>query len=218
MGGQQGRRKIGDAAVAARTGRDFSQWLAALDGAGGARMSHQEIALHLIESYGLPPWWAQMIAVRYEQERGLREAGQAADGWQGSAQRSISAPAARVWAILTRPRTRERWLGPVTRMRLTPGSRYVLGDGTTGQVRAVRKEHLLRLTWDAGGGRPSTLEITLTPRADGGTVVRFRHHRIARKRDRDALIRRWRSAVLVLAELGDGLASGDKSGRARPPS
>lgn len=83
--------RIGDEAVRKKTGRDWKEWFAILDKAGAKKMAHKEIAQHL-GSIGMPGWWAQMVAVSYEQERGLREKYQQAGGYSAGASRTFAVP------------------------------------------------------------------------------------------------------------------------------
>lgn len=46
----------------------------------------------MYEKRGVPGWWSQMVTVTYEQERGLREKHQKADGYSVSASRTFEVP------------------------------------------------------------------------------------------------------------------------------
>lgn len=76
-------------AIANATGRPWSQWTKALHEASAAELTHQQIArlAAALMPRGLanPQWWAQSVAVAFEQEIGRRVPGQAQDGtFQGS--------------------------------------------------------------------------------------------------------------------------------------
>lgn len=66
--------------LADKTGRGWEEWFGMLDAWGGTDHSHTDIARHLVEVHGVDGWWAQSITVGYEQERGMRQPGQRADG------------------------------------------------------------------------------------------------------------------------------------------
>ena len=69
-----------DEAVRSATGRSWADWFAALDSEQlGATPSHQAIVA-AATSLGASAWWAQGIAVGFEQARGLRQPGQSQDG------------------------------------------------------------------------------------------------------------------------------------------
>ena len=83
---------VGDDAVCKATGRDWRQWFALLDKAGARKLNHRGI-VELVDRNGGGPWWSQMVSVAYEQERGLREKHQKADGFAAGVSRTIGAPA-----------------------------------------------------------------------------------------------------------------------------
>ena len=78
---------IGSAAVEAKTGKTWEQWLVVLDKAGARTRSHARIAAFLRERQRLPSWWCQMVAVGYEQARGLRAKHERPDGYAVSVSR-----------------------------------------------------------------------------------------------------------------------------------
>src|SRR5258708_2966910 len=69
-----------DAAIKAKTGKDWANWFAALDKAGAAKLDHKGIVGILGRKMDVGPWWRQMIAVSYERARGLRATNQKGDG------------------------------------------------------------------------------------------------------------------------------------------
>lgn len=70
---EKGFRRISDEAVRAKTGKGWDEWFTILDKWGVKDKGHILAAKHLHELYGLSPWWAQAVTIRYEWERGLRE-------------------------------------------------------------------------------------------------------------------------------------------------
>ena len=64
---------MSDAAVKAKTGKTWAEWIAALDKAGAKAMSHKEITKLLSSRHKLADWWSQMVTVGYERAKGLRE-------------------------------------------------------------------------------------------------------------------------------------------------
>ncbi|MEE3921840.1 hypothetical protein V2I01_36860 [Micromonospora sp. BRA006-A] len=59
-----------------RTGQDWAGWFDRLDAWGAVDRTHTEIARWLVDTHGMPGWWAQTVTVGYEQARGLRAPGQ----------------------------------------------------------------------------------------------------------------------------------------------
>src|SRR5215467_13039500 len=104
-------KRSSDEAVKAKTGKVWAEWFKILDKAGAKKMPHKEIALYLYEKQKLPAWWCQMVAVGYEQERGLRQKFQKCDGeFSASRSRTMAAPLAKAYAAWTDEKLRNRWL------------------------------------------------------------------------------------------------------------
>jgi hypothetical protein len=68
-----GFRRIRDEVVKVKTGNAWGEWFTILDTWGAKEKVHTQSAKHLREHYGLSPWWAQAVIIRYEWERGLRK-------------------------------------------------------------------------------------------------------------------------------------------------
>jgi len=122
-------KRSSDAAVKAKTGKVWAEWFAILDKAGAKKMAHKEIATYLHEKQEVPGWWAQMVAVGYEHERGLRQKFQKCDGqFSASGSRTIAAPMTKAFAAWTDEKARKSWLpgGKLEITSATPG-KYVRG-------------------------------------------------------------------------------------------
>ena len=102
--------KVSDEAVKNATGRDWSQWCAALDKAGAMKMGHSDIAELVDRKFKAGPWWSQMVTVGYEQLRGLRALHQKPGGFEISRSKTISAPIGRVYKAWQSAAARRRWL------------------------------------------------------------------------------------------------------------
>ncbi|HRE13802.1 MAG TPA: hypothetical protein PLD37_06350 [Usitatibacteraceae bacterium] len=150
---------VGTDAVAKATGKAWDRWLALLDAAGAAKMPHKAIAKLLSDRFGVPGWWSQMIAVGYEQARGLREPNQKADGFAANASRTVAAGLDRLYGAWTDPSLRALWLGavPVEIRRATDGKS-------------------IRLAWKGG---ESTVEVHFVRKAPGRSQVAVQHGRLS---------------------------------------
>jgi uncharacterized protein YndB with AHSA1/START domain len=102
--------RMSDEAVEAKTGKNWSRWFKHLDAAGAKKMSHQEIVAHLRDKHDVRAWWQQMVAVTYEQARGLREVGEKPGGFEISVSRTITAPVSKTFKAWTEEKTRKQWL------------------------------------------------------------------------------------------------------------
>ena len=88
----QVRSRISDDSVSKATGKRWSEWFSILDKAGAKKMVHLDV-VRLIQKKHLgrakaginvatrSGWWAQMVTVEYERERGLRSVNQNATGF-----------------------------------------------------------------------------------------------------------------------------------------
>jgi uncharacterized protein YndB with AHSA1/START domain len=166
---------VGTDAVARATGKAWDQWLAILDRAGAASMPHKAIASLLAARHRVPPWWSQMVAVGYEQARGLRKAHQKADGFSASASRTVGASLERLYGAWSDPKLRALWLGaaPVEVRRSTDGKS-------------------MRITWTAGG---SSVDVNFQPAGTGKSRVQVEHGKLADDRARAAQKAFWGDAL-----------------------
>lgn len=125
--------KVGDAALKKATGRDWAGWVARLDKAGAASMTHAQIATHLHDHEGVDDWWAQMVTVGYEQAKGRRARHQKPDGYSVSGSKTVAAPVEAVFGAFTVARQRARWL---------PGAELTIRKST--EFKSAR------ITWNGG--------------------------------------------------------------------
>lgn len=132
-----------DAAIKARTGKDWMTWFAALDKTGAAKRDHKAIVA-LAREMGSGRWHGQMVAVSYERARGLRALNQKCDGeFSVSITRVMGAPLSKLYAAATKDpagwfpkgafeetsRTKDKyWRGKWKRGRLEIGF-YAKGAG-----------------------------------------------------------------------------------------
>jgi hypothetical protein len=165
---------VSDAAVQARTGRTWSEWIAALDRAGAHAMNHTEIATHLHDKENVPDWWAQMVAVGYEQAKGLRRPHETAEGFQVTASRTIAVPIAELFAAWSEEATRATWLGrpAMTISKMTPPKS-------------------IRIRWNDD----SRVVVMFTARGDRRSQVAVDHSRLANAQDVPRLKAYWGAAL-----------------------
>ncbi|MBI2496850.1 MAG: hypothetical protein HYV75_02600 [Opitutae bacterium] len=126
---------ISSAAVGKATGRTWAEWLVLLDKAGARKMPHREIAQRLQARHKVSEWWSQMVAVGYEQARGLRVRHQKTDGFEISVAKTMAVPVDRAFAAWKDAALRDQWLPrtPLTVRKATPHKsiRILWPDGTT---------------------------------------------------------------------------------------
>lgn len=73
-------RPANTAAIAKGTGKPWRDWLAFLESIGARDLPHKQIAQKVLDTGEASAWWAQGIAVAYEQHIGRRAPGQRNDG------------------------------------------------------------------------------------------------------------------------------------------
>ncbi|HEY1612832.1 MAG TPA: hypothetical protein VGF97_03950 [Rhizomicrobium sp.] len=101
---------MSDAAIKARTGKDWAQWYAALDKAGAATLDHKGITAILGGKMKVGPWWGQMIAVSYERARGIRAMNQKCDGqFSVSVSRTVGVDISDLYAATADDGLRTKW-------------------------------------------------------------------------------------------------------------
>lgn len=207
---------ISNAAVRDATGREWDAWFGLLagaeaaaagaQGAGGAtsrELDHKALVAWLKSEHpGLSGWWRQMITNEYEKHTGRRVTGQTMDaGFQVGVQKTLAAPLDELWTLLIGDGGVASWLGEDVPLRLEEGARYGADDGPSGEVRVVVPGDRIRLTWQPGQWpRPSTLQVRLTRKEDGRTVVSVHHEHLPDRATRDAMRVKWREVLAGLAE------------------
>jgi len=199
--------RISSQAVREATGKDWDAWLAALDAAGAAGWTHKETAAHLATTYGLTPWWSQMVTAGYERARGKSIVGQTAGaGFEIGAQKTLPLGRERAWELLTSPRGLSVWLGDVpSSLEIAVGRSFTTGEGVTGTFRVVNPPQHLRLTWQpADWPEPSTVQVRAVASGPGKTSLRFHQEQLADERAREQMRRRWRDALAELEALAAG--------------
>jgi uncharacterized protein YndB with AHSA1/START domain len=129
----------------------------------------------LADKYGVPSWWSQMVAVGYEQARGLRKAHGKADGFSAGASRTMQAALERLYGAWADPTLRALWLGkaPVEVKRATGGKS-------------------MRISWKAGA---SSVDVNFYPAGDGKSRVQVEHGKLADEKAREAQKSFWSGAL-----------------------
>lgn len=186
--GAAGKRiteKLSDEALREATGKGWPQWFAVLDAWGAASRGHTEIAGHVREDHGVDGWYAQSVAVGYEQERGLREVGQSSTGdWRTSGSKTIEASAARVIEAFADDGVRSRWL---------PGADVTL--------RTHRPAKSVTADFKDATGATSRLSVGVTVKGPAKTLVGVRHEKLADAVEVAAYKAFWRERLTELKSL-----------------
>jgi len=166
--------RMSDAAVKAKTGKDWKEWFSILDKAGAKKMTHQETAKYLSSNHDVGPWWQQMVTVTYEQARGLREKYQTAGGYQISVSRTVNAPLAKLYKSFANEKARNAWLAEEDLV-----------------VRKATANKLMRVTWNDG---ESSLEIGFHAKDHKAQVV-VQHSKLPNAKASEKMKAFWTKAL-----------------------
>lgn len=183
--GKKITEKLSDDVLREATGKDWPQWFAALDAWGATSRNHTEIARHVREDHGVDGWYAQSVAVGYEQERGLREVGQSSTGeWRTSGSKTIAASSAKVIEAFADEAVRRRWL---------PDADLTL--------RTHRPAKSVTADFKDAEGTTSRISVTLTVKAPEKTVVGVGHEKLRDAAEVAAYKVFWRERLAELKSL-----------------
>ena len=150
-------------AISKGTARSWNDWLGWLSGIGAHELSHAEIARRVVATGDASSWWAQSIAVAWEQHIGRRKPGQRPCGtFEVSVTRTL---AGEVSALLE---------SIAARFDATSGF-----DGVAREGAACTSVTPKRSYWRCRLADGSGVQVSLEPRGAGRVLVAVTHGRIA---------------------------------------
>lgn len=172
---------IGSDAVLAATGKNWKQWIALLDKAGGRSMNHKQIVAVVRDKHGVGPWWQQMVTVGYEQAVGLRKKHEKPEGFQISRSKTLAVPAAKVFAAWKTAAKRAVWLGE---------------ENIT--IRKATPDKIMRVTWSDG---KSSLDVQFYPKDASKTQLTVQHSKLSSAIQAQKMKTYWGKALVRLAAV-----------------
>lgn len=173
---------ISDAAVRARTGKDWKGWFGILDRADATRLGHAEIAAMLVRRHHLRPWWSQMVAVEYERSRGLRARHQSSQGFAVTVSRTVDSGLPHLYQVTARAGERRKW--------------FPRGDF---EPSSHTKDKYFRGRWRQG----QRLEIGFYARGARKSQIAVQVSRLAKKSEVETVRATWKAALSRLEGLID---------------
>lgn len=165
---------ISDAAVKAKTGKDWKAWFALMDKAGAKTLTHADIASLLSETYKVPDWWSQMVTVEYERSRGLRVKFQKADGFSLGASTTLPVDLAKLYRAVSDTKLRARWF---------PKGKY--------EITSTTDLKYFRAKWDGD----TRLEINTYAKGAGKAQITIQHSRFTSEKAMEAMRDEWKAAM-----------------------
>src|SRR5437868_4198704 len=107
------RSVITDKVVVPKTGKTMVEWFAVLDEKGAKKLDSHGIYALIASIDGLKPlgeWNQGLLTTTYQWDRGLRERGQKADGFEISVSKTVSVPVGELFYAWVEPAVRDEWL------------------------------------------------------------------------------------------------------------
>lgn len=170
--------KISDEAVQKATGKNWHQWFTTLDKANAANMTHKEIVSLLRNKYNVSMWWEQMLAVEYEQSRGLRKKHEKPQGFEISKNKTINADISLLTKSWLDTRLRKKWLGD-----------YKI----TNRRNSVK--NTLRFTWNESG---TIISVAFYEKGNSKTQVSVQHYKLKDSREAERTKKFWEEKLTNL--------------------
>jgi hypothetical protein len=171
---------MSDAAVKAKTGKDWAGWFAALDAAGAAVFDHKAIVDVLWKKHDAPGWWRQMIAVEYERARGLRGRHETTSGYSVSVSKTIAASVAKIYSATAHAQTRKRWF---------PAGAFTVSSQT--------KDKYFRGSWR----KAARVEFGFYAREKGKAQIAVQIGKLAKAPEVERERAAWKAALAKLAAI-----------------
>jgi len=127
-------------------------------------------------------------------------------GWQIGVSRTVRVPVEQVWAFVVSAEGLAFWLGRGVRVLDGRGQWYETAQGTSGEVRSLRPNDRVRLTWrPRDWDHDSTVQVAASASGPGRCVLRFHQERLVDAVERERQRDHWRSVMdAVVAELEPG--------------
>ena len=172
-----------DDAIRDRTGRGWEEWFDLLDDWGAAERPHREIARWVAEQQGVEPlaWGAQAVTFSYERTRGLRAAGEHADGFAITATKTVAVPVDRLYEAFVDEALRAHWL-PEDELR----------------VRTATKPKSARFDWGDGDTRVS---VTFIAKGEAKSTAALQHARLPDAQEAERMKAFWRDRIAALKDV-----------------
>jgi hypothetical protein len=170
--------QIGDEAVKAKTGKNWSQWYAALDKEKAHTKTHREIVA-IAGKLGAGRWWGQMVTVGYERARGLREKHETASGYSVGVSKTVGCDLSKLFAAAADGKTRKKWF---------PKGAFEESSKT--------KDKYLRGSWND----TARLEINFYSKGVGKSQINIQVNKLSAKPDVEKQRTAWKAAVEKLTE------------------
>ncbi|WP_404288930.1 hypothetical protein [Glutamicibacter arilaitensis] len=169
-------------AITKATGTGWEQWVGQLDAGGARELAHKPLASLAYEmmpaELSNPGWWAQSVAIAYEQHIGRRVPGQSSDGtFKGSVSATIAADLDGALA---------RWMDAIGAQTDFNGTQLVGEAAVSGSERWRY--------WKAEFSDGSRVSVNISPKGDKASVS-AEHSRLVNPQVLDGWKSFWRQIL-----------------------
>ena len=165
-------------AIVAGTGRTWEEWLAFFDSVGGESLDHKELVA-AASKIGAPPWWRQMVSVKYEQHIGRRAPGQVGVG-------NFNVSASKTWSG-SLDSALNRWSEVMAGRREVSGLSITRGP----QISATEKWRY----WRAGLSDESRVVVNISAKGADKSVISVQHEKLRSEDEVNHWREYWKSVL-----------------------
>jgi uncharacterized protein DUF4287/activator of Hsp90 ATPase-like protein len=175
--------RISAEALKKKTGKNWQEWFAVLDEEGAAKLTHKEIVAMVQGQLTLTSWWGQMIAVGYEQERGLRVPHEKPSGFEISVSKTIKIPLGMAFLLFQDAKMRKRWL-----------------KDPAYEIRKITENKSLRITWPDG----TSVVVDFYSKSSNKTQIVVQHQKIEGAKAAERMKAYWAEQLERLQSTFEG--------------
>lgn len=169
---------VSNTAIEKATGKTWPEWFVFLDKAEMHKQPHKQIAEYVYEHLK-KGWWSQMVAVGYEQARGLRNVHERPDGYECSVSKTINAPLSKLYDAWADETKRHAWLLEKLEVTSKTENKYFNARWKDNKTRIV---------------------VGFYAKGEAKSQVAVAHTKLASAQDVEAMKKFWHEKLDLLAE------------------
>lgn len=177
------RQIITDKLVVAQTGKTMEEWFVHFDKKGAKKCKHEEIFNLVSKTKGLEnfgQWNQNLLTTSYEWNRGLKERGEKADGFEISVSKTINVPVNKLYAALIDDKLRKKWLGEKIVFRKTTENKSA------------------RITWSDG---ETSLSVDFYVKGESKSQIVVQHLKLPDSRTAEKMKAYWGEALKKMSDV-----------------
>lgn len=194
---------ISTESIKKNTGKTWDQWVEILNKAGAKIWTYQETTAYLGRKHKVSVWWRQWVSNGYQVAVGNRIQGRTLKGdYSIIVTRTIHKDHKKIWKLLVSDQGLAVWLRPMSKFRLQVKHTFETDAGVYGEIRTMLAHRRVRFTWqEADWDKSTTVQMFLSPRKNGSTILAFQHEKLRDGRLREPLRQYWSQIADELVEM-----------------